>query len=163
MLNELLTDRLAEVLQLDCSSRVLDVDCGDGASALRLAWRLGCRVVGVDPSERNVGAAAERARDRGVDSICTFLRADPERIELGDGSFDAVILESALGGRPDQVDTARELARLLRPGGRLAFADPTPAAAADHDRMEAAMRSAGLEPGPVDTRDEHAIVLATRI
>jgi ubiquinone/menaquinone biosynthesis C-methylase UbiE len=119
-------------------------------------------VVGVDPSEGNVGVAAQRARDRGVDSLCTFLRGDAERIELADGSFDAVILEPVLGTRADQTETTRELARLLRPGGRLAFADPAPPAAADQGRVEAAMRSAGLEPGTVETGDGYAILLATR-
>jgi ubiquinone/menaquinone biosynthesis C-methylase UbiE len=158
-----LTDRLAEVLQLDCSSRVLDVDCGDGGSALRLAWRLGCRVVGVDPSDENVGAAAQRAREQGVDSLCTFLRGDAGGIDLGDGGFDAVILESTFGDRPDQTDAARELARLLRPGGRLAFVDPTLTDPAQRQQVTASVRSVGLEPGSVETGDGYAIVLATRL
>ena len=116
------TERLTELLRLDCSSRVLDVHCGEGGFALQLAWRLGCRVVGVDPSEENVGAAAQRARERGVESLCTFLRGDSRLLDFGDGSFDAVIVEPAVGA--DQVEAARDLARLLRPGGRLALTDP---------------------------------------
>jgi len=159
----LLTDRLAELLQLDCSSRVLDVCCGDGGSAVHLAWRLGCRVVGVDPSEQNVGVAAERARERGVDSLCTFVHGDAERIDLGDGRFDAVILELASGAFTDQVDAARGLARLLRPGGRIALTDRARADAAPREQVAASMRSAGLEPGSIETDDEYAIVLASRV
>ena len=118
------TQRLTELLRLDCSSRVLDVHCGQGGFALELAWCLGCRVVGVDPSDENVGAAVQRAREQGIDSLCTFVRGDSDLPDLGDGSFDAVIVEPPVGTRSDQVEAARELACLLRPGGRLALTDP---------------------------------------
>jgi ubiquinone/menaquinone biosynthesis C-methylase UbiE len=156
-----LSQRLAELLQLECSSRVLDVCCGDGGSAVELAWRLGCRVVGIDPSPENVEVAARRARERGVDSLCTFLQSDPERIQLGD-RFDAVILELDLGARPDPDAAARELARLVRPGGRLALVDRTPAGHASDEGMAAAVRAAGFAPGTIETDGDREILLATR-
>jgi avermectin B 5-O-methyltransferase len=155
-----LADRLTALLQLECSSRVLDFSCGDGAAAVKLAWSLGCRVVGVDPSQLNVEAATRMAAERGVDSLCTFVRGDPERIELGDGRFDAVICESSLDSFPDQGAAARQLARLLRPGGRLAIAGLTPTGPWDPDQSSAALRSAGLEPGRAEAGDDYTIVVA---
>jgi ubiquinone/menaquinone biosynthesis C-methylase UbiE len=149
------TDRLADLLQLECSSRVLEVGCGDGGSAVRLAWRLGCRVVGVDPSQPNVEAAARRAREQGVDGLCSFLLGDADRIDLGDGGFDAVICESAFDGLPDPVAAAREFVRLLRPGGRVGLNDLAPP-----DRLAASLRSAGLQAGPTATVDGYAVVIA---
>jgi ubiquinone/menaquinone biosynthesis C-methylase UbiE len=139
---------------------VLDVSCGDGAAAVKLAWSLGCRVVGVDPSQRNVEAATRRAAETGVGSLCTFVRGDPDRIELGDGRFDAVICESSLDSFPDQVAAARQLARQLRPGGRVAIAGLTPTGPWDPDQASAPLRSDGLEPGPTETGDEYTIVVA---
>jgi SAM-dependent methyltransferase len=153
-------DRLADLLQLECSSRVLHVPCGDGGPAARLAWRLGCRVVGVDPSEGNVETAARRARELGVDSLCTFVRGDVAGADLGDGLFDAVICDLPLGGLPDPLETARELAGLLRPGGRLGFAAPPGADAAHTEDVAASLRSVGLE--STDTGDGDAVIVAKK-
>jgi len=149
-------DRLADLLGLECSSRVLHVPCGGGEAAVRMAWRLGCRVVGVDPSQDNVETATERAREEGVDSLCTFVQGAAPRIDLGDGSFDAVICELPLGSLPGETGTARELSRLLRSSGRLAMVGPHP------EEVAAFVRTTGLERGPARSGDTCAAILATK-
>jgi ubiquinone/menaquinone biosynthesis C-methylase UbiE len=149
-------DRMADLLHLECSSRVLHVPCGDGESAVRLAWRLGCRVVGVDPSQQHVEAAAERAREEGVDSLCTFVRGGFGRFELGDGRFDAVICEQPSEGLPDSLETVQELAGLLRLGGRLALTGGRT------EDVAASLRSAGLDPGTTELEEARAIMVATK-
>ena len=57
-----LTERLGQILKLTPRTRVLDVGAGRGASAIFLATRFGCDVVGVDYSRRNVEAANQEAR-----------------------------------------------------------------------------------------------------
>lgn len=155
-----LAGRLAALLQLECSSRVLDVGCGEGGAAVHLAWSLGCRVVGVDSNEMNVEAARRKAAERGVDSLCSFVRTDPDRIDVGDGRFDAVICELPLSGFPNQAGAVQELAGHLRPDGRMAVASPAEASGSDLDQTAAALRSAGLEPGPPESDGEHGIVVA---
>ncbi|MFQ5409867.1 MAG: SAM-dependent methyltransferase, partial [Anaerolineales bacterium] len=61
-----LTERLGVALGLGPDKKVLDAACGAGASAVFLAERFGCRVVGVDFSPRLIAAARARAADRSV-------------------------------------------------------------------------------------------------
>src|SRR6266536_1621198 len=60
-----LTEHLGTHLALSPGKRVLDVACGPGTSAIRLAQRFGCRVLGIDHSERLVHQASERAAAEG--------------------------------------------------------------------------------------------------
>ena len=128
-----LTGRLGEILQLTPESHVLDAASGVGTSALFLAERFGCRVVGVDFSHRNVECAnAEAARRRLADRV-RFERADAEGLPFADGSFDAVMCECAFCTFPDKAAAARQFARVLRNGGRLGLSDITRAGGSDGD------------------------------
>ena len=120
-----LTTRLAELLGLDASSTVLDVAAGRGASAVHLAQTLGCRVIGVDYSAENVETAREAARVAGVAHLVSFQEGDAERLPLADAAVDAALCECAFCTFPDKPTAARELARVIRPGGRLGLSDLT--------------------------------------
>ncbi|MGH8305706.1 MAG: class I SAM-dependent methyltransferase, partial [Steroidobacteraceae bacterium] len=118
-----LTDRLADLLQLGRDSRVLDVAAGRGGSAIHLAQRRGCRVIGVDLSAANVDAATANARADAVDDLVTFVVGDAESLGIDNGDFDAVICECALCTFPDKAQAARGFARVLRPGGRVGISE----------------------------------------
>ena len=120
-----LTDRLAELLGLGPGDRVLDLAAGRGTSALHLARTVGCEVTGLDLSPASVGEATERARALGLAERCTFVAGDAEHVDGLDGEFDALICECAFCTFPDKRAAAREMARLLRPGGRLGLSDLT--------------------------------------
>src|SRR5215467_3411015 len=75
-----LTERLGRILDLTPGSRLLDVAAGRGASAMFLAERFGCEVVGVDFSRNNVEASNEEASAKGPDSKVTFQWADAEAL-----------------------------------------------------------------------------------
>lgn len=95
--------------------RVLEVGCGWGAFAARLARELRPdELVAVDLSPRMV----ELARARGVDA----RRGDVQRLELEDGTFDCAVANWMLYHVPDLDRGLGELARVLRPGGRLVAA-----------------------------------------
>ncbi|MGA2493101.1 MAG: methyltransferase domain-containing protein [Roseiarcus sp.] len=95
---------------------MLDVGCGDGALACAAAKR-GADVVGVDPEPAMLEAARSRARSDGV--AATFLEGRAERLPFPDGAFDVVAAVTVLCFIPDAVRALREMARVLRPGGRL--------------------------------------------
>jgi SAM-dependent methyltransferase len=95
-------------------ARVLEVGCGDGAFAARMMRELGCEVCALDLVERNVALA----RDRGVDAAV----ADVQRLPFAAGTFDCVVAKWMLYHVPDLDAGLRELARVLRPGGRLVAA-----------------------------------------
>jgi hypothetical protein len=110
-----LTSRLVHALHVGPGDLVVDVACGPGTSARQLAREAGCDVVGVDL------APPETAGDPRI----RFLRGDAEALPLTDASVDGALCECALCTFPDKPAAARELARVLRPGARLALSDLT--------------------------------------
>jgi SAM-dependent methyltransferase len=111
-------DRVVEALELAPGARVLDVACGTGGVALRAA-RLGADVVGVDISADQLAKARRSAEAEGLE--IRFDEGDCQELPYADAEFDAV--PSAFGAifAPDHERTAAELARVCRPGGRLAL------------------------------------------
>jgi len=94
--------------------RVLDVGCGEGQVARRIA-RLGAAVVGVDPSPSQIREA--RARAGGP----SYVRARAEQLPCGDRSFDTVVVCLALEHVDPFEPAIAEIARVLEPGGRFCF------------------------------------------
>jgi ubiquinone/menaquinone biosynthesis C-methylase UbiE len=124
-----LTERLGEVSGLTPHSRVLDVATGQGTSAIHLAQRFGCEVIGVDYGSDMVRRATGNAAAQGVGDRVRFEQGDAERLLFDDASFDAVICECAFCTFPDKRAAAREFARVLKPGGRVGLSDLTRAEA----------------------------------
>ncbi|MEU3048067.1 methyltransferase domain-containing protein [Streptomyces sp. NPDC006984] len=120
-----LTRHLARTLGLRPGMRVLDVASGPGTTALALATEFGCEVVGVDLGEQNVARAGHAAEKAALADLVTFHTGDAEQLPFEDGSFDAVVCECAFCTFPDKPTAARELARVLRPGGRVGITDIT--------------------------------------
>jgi SAM-dependent methyltransferase len=98
--------------------RVLDIGCGQGELAQRLAMELGIRVAAVDQSPRMV----ELAQQRGVDARVGDIQA----LDFPNGSFDCVVAAWMLFHVPDLGRGLGEIARVLRPGGRLVAATNGP-------------------------------------
>ena len=120
-----LTGRLGELLALDAQSRVLDIASGTGTSAIFLAERFSCEVVGVDYGSHNVEQSNAAARRRGLDKRVSFRTGDAERLPFPDASFDAVICECAFCTFPEKTAAAAEFARVLRSGGGIGLSDLT--------------------------------------
>ena len=120
-----LTERLGHMLELTPDSHLVDAASGTGASALFLARRFGCRVSAFDLSRQNVERATAEAARQGFSDRVQFECGDVERLPLGDESVDAVICECAFCTFPDKPGAARELARVVRPGGRVGLSDIT--------------------------------------
>jgi ubiquinone/menaquinone biosynthesis C-methylase UbiE len=120
-----LTERLGTLLGLTPQSRVLDVASGKGASAIFLAERFGCEVLGIDYSGPNVEQANEAAAAKGLYPLVSFRPGDAERLPVDDASFDAVICECAFCTFPDKPAAAHQFARVLRDCGRVGLSDLT--------------------------------------
>lgn len=118
-----LTRRLVAQLGLKPGARVLDIAAGRGTTALLLAREHQAQVDGVDLSAANVALAQGAADAQGLDSQVTFIVGDAERLPYPDAGFDAVVCECALCTFPDKPTAAAELARVLRPGGRVGITD----------------------------------------
>jgi ubiquinone/menaquinone biosynthesis C-methylase UbiE len=103
--------------------RWLDVACGTGAVAERAA-ESGATVTGVDLAPVLLETARERAAEQGLE--IDYRVGDCEQLDLADASFDAVSSSCGVMFAPDHEATARELARVTRPGGLVALANWTP-------------------------------------
>lgn len=114
---------LVQSADVQAGWKVLDVATGSGNAALAAA-RCGCEVVGVD----YVPALLARARERAAAErlTATFVEGDAEDLPFGDGVFDAVLSIYGVMFAPDAPRAARELLRVVRPGGRIALASWTP-------------------------------------
>ena len=97
--------------------RVLDVATGTGLVASALAGR-GAAVVGLDQSEDMLAVARERLGDR-----VRFVRGEAERLPFADAEFDALTFTYLLRYVDDPAATMRELARVVRPGGRIGMVE----------------------------------------
>lgn len=103
--------------------RLLELGAGDGATTTRLAGR-GARVVAVELSRGGLLALAGRAAGAGQAARIAPLCADAQRLPLAAGSVDLVYGENFLM-YVDPAAIGREAARVLRPGGRAVFLEPT--------------------------------------
>lgn len=108
-------------------AEVLDFGCATGWLSLGLA-NLGCRAVGVDISPSALRLAQAYCAERGVRAggAVRFVAYDGHRLPLEDSSVDRVVCFDAFHHVKDQAGTLIELARVLRPGGRIAMMEPGP-------------------------------------
>ena len=114
-----LTLKLAECIQLQRETSVMDVGCGNGISARALNDHFDCRILGVDLSEKMVAAGRELCPEPEIELVV----GDGEHlVELAAGrQFDYVLYNMALFIFPDVDCTLAEAGTCLRPGGKIAY------------------------------------------
>src|SRR6266542_2580247 len=119
-IHALVVERIAP----EAGDRWLDLACGTGAVAERAA-RAGADVTGIDLAPALIETATEKAAAAGLD--ISFRVGDCENLQdVETGSFDVVSSTCGVMFAPDHEATARELARVVLPGGKLALANWTP-------------------------------------
>ncbi len=119
------TRELVELCHINKGKYVLVVGCGVGITPCYLAKKHGCRVVGVDLSERMIGRSKERAKREGVKDKVEFRVADAQNLPFEDALFDAVICESINAFIEDKPRAASEYVRVIKPGGYVGLNEVT--------------------------------------
>lgn len=115
---------LVRRLRLAPGMQALDVGCGVGFDVARLAELVGStgQAVGVDPSAAFVGAA--RANPQTAPANAVYIDGIGEQLPFEDGRFDAAKVDRTLQHVADPRKVIAEMFRVLKPGGRVACAEP---------------------------------------
>jgi len=116
-------ESLCEAVDLRAGQAVLDVACGNGAATLAAARRF-CKVTGLDYVPSLLARAGERARAERLE--VALVEGDAEALPFESSQFDAALSTFGVMFTPDHARAARELVRVVRPGGRIGVASWTP-------------------------------------
>ncbi len=114
-------DALADRTALDERSRVVDVGTGTGFVAAGLAGRV-ASVVGVDNSPAMMAVARDNLDALGADNV-TLIDGAVDALPLPNDSMDVAVANMVLHHAPDPAAMIAEMARVVRPGGRIGITD----------------------------------------
>ena len=121
-------DRLmVEKGRIDGNSRLLDLGCGNGTTAIALSARQGCHVTGIDLSGVRI-ANAQKAREslgRQAQEKLAFQKASATELPFSDGTFTHVWSQAVIYHVPDKRTVLKEVYRVLAEGGIMVFDDLT--------------------------------------
>jgi SAM-dependent methyltransferase len=143
------------LIDLRPGETVLDLGSGGGIDVLLSARRVGPtgRAIGLDMTDEMLSMARRNAAEAGV-ANAEFLKGEIEAIPLPDASVDVVISNCVINLSPDKGAVLREVARVLRPGGRFAVSDIVAQGAPVPEAMRADMESwAGCVAGALHEDD----------
>ena len=126
------TRQMAEACHIGPQTRVLDNACGKGTTAVYLAQKYGCQVVGVDISKEMITEATALVKQKGLERQVSFREADALALPFDADEFDVVVSQAMLILVGDKRQAIREALRVTRPGGCLGWVElswkkpPTP-------------------------------------
>jgi demethylmenaquinone methyltransferase/2-methoxy-6-polyprenyl-1,4-benzoquinol methylase len=114
--------KTVRALALEPGARVLDLATGTADVAMAIARACpGCRVVGVDPSLGMLEVGRRKIADAGLAEQVSLQAGDAQALDFEDRSFDGVCIAFGIRNVPDRARALAEMARVTRPGGRVAI------------------------------------------
>jgi demethylmenaquinone methyltransferase/2-methoxy-6-polyprenyl-1,4-benzoquinol methylase len=113
--------RTVRALQLGERPRVLDLATGTADLAIEIArMHPGATVIGLDPSREMLAIAQRKLTRRGLTARVTLMRGDAQHLPYRNCEMDAATIAFGIRNVPDRIAALREMARVVRPGGRVA-------------------------------------------
>lgn len=114
--------RTVDALELRPGHRVLDVATGTGDLALKIAERhTDVAIVGLDPSQGMLAIAREKVERAALTDRLELCAGDAQELPFEAASFDGLCIAFGIRNVPDRGRALREMARVVRPGGRIAI------------------------------------------
>jgi ubiquinone/menaquinone biosynthesis C-methylase UbiE len=120
---QIVGESLCEAIDLEAGSSVLDVACGNGNAALAAARRW-CQVTGIDYVPELLRKADRRARAEQL--AIEIVESDAEHLPFSDAQFDVALSTFGIMFAPNQEQAAREITRVVKPGGKIGLCNWTP-------------------------------------
>jgi ubiquinone/menaquinone biosynthesis C-methylase UbiE len=117
------TDILAEKAKISKDTHVLDVCCALGGPARYITKKYGCKVTGLDATQKMVNEAITRTAREGLTTQISYKLGDSLNMPFDDGTFDIVLGQDAWCYITDKAQLISEVARVIKPGGIVAFTD----------------------------------------
>jgi sarcosine/dimethylglycine N-methyltransferase len=116
--------RMADKLNIDTNTRIIDIGAGYGGSARYLANRYGCHVECINISEKENERNRQKNKEQGLDHLINVQHGNFEDIPFDDSTFDVVWCQDSIlhSGRKKKV--FEESYRILKQGGDFIFSDP---------------------------------------
>ncbi|MBU7600845.1 methyltransferase domain-containing protein [Streptomyces sp. P38-E01] len=151
-----LTDLVAARTAPAAGDHLLDVGCGNGHPALRVAEAHDVRVTGINVNAQQVAGATDLAKKSPAADRLDFRLADVRELPFEEGGFASAMAIETLLHLADQTPALRELHRVVRPGGRLVIADlclREPFTGADRELLEGMLDV--YEIARISTVEEH--------
>jgi demethylmenaquinone methyltransferase/2-methoxy-6-polyprenyl-1,4-benzoquinol methylase len=109
-------------LNLSAGARILDLATGTADLAIMVARKEpGARVIGLDPSAGMLQVGQEKIARSGLAERVELVSGEAESLPFEDGSFDGICMAFGIRNVPDRERALREMARVVKPGGRIAI------------------------------------------
>jgi sarcosine/dimethylglycine N-methyltransferase len=140
-------DTLADLAGIGSSDHVLDVCSGMGGPSRWLAYKRGCKVTGLDFTVSRVESARRLAQRVKLNHLVDFVQGDATAMPLPSENYDVVIGQESWLHIPDKEALISECARVVRPGGKIAFTDIVVLSELDkttEDRLASEMHTANI-------------------
>jgi tocopherol O-methyltransferase len=116
-------DVLIEKAKITKDDVILDAGCGVGGAGIYLAKKIGCRAVGITLCKYQVEKAFKNAKKEGVSHLVDFFEMDYLHTSFSDSTFSVVWGLESICYAESKEQFAREVFRILKPGGRMIVAD----------------------------------------
>jgi ubiquinone/menaquinone biosynthesis C-methylase UbiE len=111
------TEKLCSNLNIQADSRVIDIACGKGTTAMLVAEKYGCNVVAVDIDPQLIEEAKALAKKKGLENKITFLVGDALNLPFQNDEFDIAISQAMLVLVDDKIKAIQEAERVVKKGG----------------------------------------------
>jgi arsenite methyltransferase len=145
------TDALLALCHVEAAHQVLYVGCGIGVGPVYIARKFGCRVIGVDISEKMIAWSRQRAREERVEDRVEFRLGSILALPFETDRFDAVLVESVVVFVEDKALAIRECLRVTKPGGYVGMNEVFWIKPASAEMVAGARREMGGDVLPLET------------
>ncbi|MCJ7571048.1 MAG: class I SAM-dependent methyltransferase [Candidatus Thermoplasmatota archaeon] len=111
------TNTLLKYLNITSNSKVIDIACGKGTTAMLIAEKYGCNVAAIDIDEKLIEEANYLTKKKGLESKITYYVGDALKLPFNDNEFDVAISQAMLVLVDDKIKAIQEANRVIKKGG----------------------------------------------